>query len=154
VDRVAIGLTALALAPLAWLLGIAAEGTTQYVVPVLLQAIGLGLAAWALPTFRPRAAATGFALAAVGILLFYDLHLFSGPPAFAGFVFFAGCLACCLGAARVAYPILAGGLFTMAAAGVLWVLVDTVGGGWVWQPGNLLCFGGALFAGMGAGDER
>jgi hypothetical protein len=152
VDRLVVGLTLMAVAPLTWLFGVFGEGATQYVVPVILQAIGLGLAAWGMSTYRAAAAWTGFTLAGLGMLLFYDAALFANLPAFAGLVFIVGCALCALASSLVAFPLLAGGLFTIAASGVLWVFADAALGGWIWQPGNLLALGGSVLAALGARD--
>jgi hypothetical protein len=148
------GLVLLALAPVAWLLGLFMQGPEEFIAPVVLQCIGLGLAAWGLRTERAGPAVAGFLVAAVGILLFYlGEGLFTNPASFAGGLFLVGCLVCALGAAKVAFPILATGFFVLTAGSVLWVFADAISGGWIWQPGNLLAFGGSVLAGLSARDE-
>jgi hypothetical protein len=153
VDRISIGLLVLALAPAAWIVGsLATDG--GYLLPLGVMLIGLGLAAWAFPADRPVLAGLGFALAAVGVALFYDFDLFDGLPSRAGAVVALGLAVAAVstwaGAPRGASV----GLAVVAVGSALWVYSD--GRPWEsladqpleWQVGNLLAVGGAFTASL------
>jgi hypothetical protein len=145
VDRLRLGLALFALAPLAWILGLVLQGGTDGLPGLLVILAGAGLAAWALPARRIPGAA-GFALAAVGIALFYQGDFVGGLSNAAGGLFLLGCLAAAVGVGLERGRVEAAGLLAMALAGLLWVISDGVGG-WTWQPGNLLaCVGPAVAA--------
>ena len=146
-DRLRLGLVVLALAPLAWITGLLVGGSADYFLELGLLLLGLGFAAWALPSDRRWAAAAGFSLAAVAILWFYRGDLASGQANLAGGLFVLGSLAAAVGAALDSRRVVAVGLFGVALGGAFWVYVDGVNGGWTWEPGNVLATAGAALAG-------
>jgi hypothetical protein len=142
-DRLRLGLLLLALAPVAWIVGVLAAGSADGLPGLALLLAGLGLAAWALPADR-RMGAAGLGIAAAGILVFYNGNLVGGLANAAGGLFLLGCLAAGAGVFVRRSQVAALGFFVAALAGLLWVVADGTGG-LEWQPGNLLAlFGGAL----------
>lgn len=148
-------LVLVSLGGLAWLGGglyYGADLGDRFMIGLLLIAIGMGLAAWMLDR-APYAAAAGFGVAFVGILLFlgnglgrFDNLARGGSHAFA--------LALLLmGAALLLQRGWSGRLFQAGAAvavvaTLLWIVADLDGGG-AWQWGNALAGAGSAWAAMG-----
>ena len=153
-DRLRLGLVLLALAPVAWIVGVFVDGSAAYLLQLAVLFVGLALAAWATPG-RRWVSTAGFALAAIGIAWFYGGDLFAGHANRAGALFLLGCLVAAVGAAIASTRVLAVGLVIVALSGAYWVYADaTSGASWVWQPGNVLTFAGAVLAALGASTRE
>jgi hypothetical protein len=152
-DRLRLGLLLLALAPVAWIVGLLTEDGSSYIPALLVMLVGLAMAWWMVRGERAWVAAGGFLVAAIGVLWFYEGALFTGLASIAGSVVILGCLVAGFGAIRGMLGILSVGLLIVALGSLLWVYADGVGGGWIWQPGNLLAAVGAGLAGWAAWSE-
>lgn len=144
-DQLRLGLVALALAPVAWLVGVLID-SGEFVWEFAVMAAGLALVAWACPGERPVVAGFGFAAAALAVAWFYDFALFVRLPSIAGGIVVVG-----FGLAAVASWVdaprgAAIGLSVVAVGGLLWVYVD--GAAWEWQVGNVLTVVGAVVSSL------
>lgn len=143
-ERLLVALALLAAAPVAWIAGSLLLGTRQYVLPLVLVGIGIGLAAWAVPRRRRIPAGIALGIAALGIALFYGFDFWSALPQRAGGVVLLGLVVGALALAADAPRGLAAGLAVVAVGSLLWVRADW--GVWEWQVGNLLAVAGAGWA--------
>jgi hypothetical protein len=141
-DRLRVGLWLFPAAALAWL--VVAGGDGDFLVPLLLMAVGWAAAAWATPAWHRVVGALGFVLAAVGVAMFYGFVLWDGLPAFAGLTVAVACLVCAVACGLAQPRALTGGLALMAAGALLWVVSDS--GEIEWEVGNGLLLAGALLA--------
>lgn len=148
-DRLRLGLILLAAAHAAWLAAVLVNGYEGYTVALLVAIVGLASAAWAVPGGRRALGTAGFALAGLGICLFYDFTFFDGLPSTAGAIVVAGSAVSAIAVAVGTWRVLAVGLALVALGALLWVVADGVSG-LEWQPGNLLAFAGATLAALGA----
>ncbi|HUR25572.1 MAG TPA: hypothetical protein VM327_06120 [Candidatus Thermoplasmatota archaeon] len=145
-DRLRLGLILLALAPAAWLFA----GSADYLVGLLLMLAGFALAVWAVPAENRPLGAVAFALAGLGVCVFYSFALFQDLPSSAGAIVVVGCVIAAFAMSVPTWRILAVGLALVALGAALWVYSDYRGDSPAWQPGNVLAFAGAVLAALGA----
>jgi hypothetical protein len=148
-DRLRLGLLVVLAAHVAWLVAVLANGYEGYTVALIVAIVGMGLAAWAAPDERRVLGAIGFALAALGIGLFYKFVFFQGLPSTAGAIVLAGDLVAAVAAAIGHFRVLAIGMAIAEVGAMLWIIADGTSG-LEWQTGNVLATLGAGIAAFAA----
>ncbi|MEA3136698.1 MAG: hypothetical protein QOC71_979 [Thermoplasmata archaeon] len=152
-DRLRLGLILLAVAYVAWLVAVLANGYEGYTLALVVALAGSALAAWAVPEGRRILGVISFVAAALGICLFYDFSFFEGLPSTAGAIVVAGSLLSAAGAALGHRALLPIGLGVTALGAFLWIVADGTSG-LEWQVGNVLAFAGATLAALGAATRE